>query len=180
MTEPSRYDQLSPVARALVDDYDTINLAEMLVSAQDQLAALCQVACGYCPHCGRGDAAPTVDDWEQQRQRAEQAEAERDEARATNQRLNYRAQQLESELAAYRRAVAQWEINDRSTYVPLRTIAAIAKAAGRDIETPRWLMHYQRVEQAEAALARVQALADQYPAGIDTAHIHAALDPEQP
>jgi septal ring factor EnvC (AmiA/AmiB activator) len=40
----------------------------------DQLAALRQVARGYCPDCGRGDAAPTVEDWEQQKQRADQAE----------------------------------------------------------------------------------------------------------
>ncbi|MFD9444975.1 hypothetical protein [Streptomyces sp. NPDC060001] len=26
---------------------------------------------GYCPHCGRGDCAPTADEYEQQRQRAE-------------------------------------------------------------------------------------------------------------
>lgn len=46
----------------------------------DELGALREVARGYCPECGRGDAAPTVTDWEQQRQRAEQAEAERDGA----------------------------------------------------------------------------------------------------
>ncbi|MEU5596633.1 hypothetical protein [Streptomyces sp. NPDC020298] len=46
----------------------------------DALAALRQVARGYCPDCGRGDAAPTVADWEQQRHRADQAEAERDVA----------------------------------------------------------------------------------------------------
>ncbi|MEU8469543.1 hypothetical protein AB0F30_16740 [Streptomyces sp. NPDC029006] len=40
-----------------------------------ELAALREVARGYCPHCGRGDAAPTVTDWEAERQRAEQAEA---------------------------------------------------------------------------------------------------------
>jgi hypothetical protein len=40
----------------------------------DAFAALRQVARGYCPDCGRGDAAPTVDDWEQQRQRADEAE----------------------------------------------------------------------------------------------------------
>ncbi len=74
-------------------------------------------------------------------------------ARATNQRLNLRAQKLESELAAYRRAIDQWEVSERGTYVPLRTITAIAKAAGRDIEHPRWLLHYQRVEQAEEAAA---------------------------
>ncbi|MEU8756249.1 hypothetical protein AB0C88_37755 [Streptomyces chartreusis] len=77
-------------------------------------------------------------------------------ARATNQRLNLRAQQLESELAAYRRAVAQWEVSERGTYVPLRTLAAIARAAGSEIETPQWLLHYQRVEQAEAAIERVR------------------------
>jgi hypothetical protein len=40
----------------------------------DALAALRTVARGYCPHCGRGDAAPTVTDWEQQKQRADQVE----------------------------------------------------------------------------------------------------------
>jgi hypothetical protein len=74
--EPSRYDQLDPIGRALVDDYDVIDLAAMLVKAQDELAALRAVARGYCPECGRGDCAPTVDDWEQQKQRADRAEAE--------------------------------------------------------------------------------------------------------
>jgi hypothetical protein len=37
-----------------------------------------------------------------------------------------------------------------------------------------------RLELAEAALARVQALADEYPAGIDTALIHEALDQTRP
>ena len=39
------------------------------------LAALREVARGYCPQCGRGDAAPTVADWERERQRADEAEA---------------------------------------------------------------------------------------------------------
>lgn len=38
------------------------------------LAALRTVARGYCPACGRGDAAPTVEDWEREKQRADQAE----------------------------------------------------------------------------------------------------------
>ncbi|WP_069769768.1 hypothetical protein [Streptomyces sp. LUP30] len=42
--------------------------------AEHELAALRQVARGYCPACGRGDAAPTVTDWERERQRAEEAE----------------------------------------------------------------------------------------------------------
>ncbi|MDX3549719.1 hypothetical protein PV729_45370 [Streptomyces europaeiscabiei] len=87
----------------------------------------------------------------------DQLYAERDAARATNRRLNRRAQELEAELAAYRRAVDQWEINERGTYVPLRTLAAIAKAAGLPVPD-RWELHYERVEQAEAALARIRAL----------------------
>jgi hypothetical protein len=30
---------------------------------------------GYCPHCGRGDAGPTAEAYEELRQRAERAEA---------------------------------------------------------------------------------------------------------
>jgi hypothetical protein len=73
------------------------------------------------------------------------------EARATNQRLNREKQRLESELATYRRAVADWTISDRGTYVPLRSLAAIAKAAGLEVPE-RWELHYERVERAEAAL----------------------------
>lgn len=50
-------------------DYD--QRVEQLTS---ELAALRAVARGYCPACGRGDAAPTVADWEQQKQRANEAE----------------------------------------------------------------------------------------------------------
>lgn len=41
-----------------------------------ELAALRAVARGYCPACGRGDAAPTVADWEQQKQRADRRTTE--------------------------------------------------------------------------------------------------------
>ncbi|MFE0353624.1 hypothetical protein ACFW2I_09030 [Streptomyces nigra] len=34
---------------------------------------------GYCPHCGRGDCAPTADEYEQQRQRAQQLAATLDD-----------------------------------------------------------------------------------------------------
>lgn len=48
----------------------------------NDLAALREVARSYCPHCGRGDATPTVADWEQQKQRADQAETETARVRA--------------------------------------------------------------------------------------------------
>lgn len=80
--EVTRYDRLGPIARALVDDYDEIDLAAMLVTAQDELAALRAVSGGYCPACGRGDCAPTADQWYKQRQRADQAEAALAQARS--------------------------------------------------------------------------------------------------
>ena len=46
-----------------------------LGKAETELRALRTVARGYCPACGRGDASPTAQQWEQQRQRADQAEA---------------------------------------------------------------------------------------------------------
>lgn len=65
----------------------------------DALDALQAVARGYCPACGRGDAAPTVADWEQQKQRADQAEA----ALARVRRL-----------AAEARAGAAWTANSNN------------------------------------------------------------------
>lgn len=53
-----------------------------LTRLRAELATLRAVARGYCPHCGRGDCAPTVHDWEAERQRAEQAEAAIDRVRA--------------------------------------------------------------------------------------------------
>lgn len=54
--------------RVRLDDLTSDQLDQLY----DQLDALRQVARGYCPHCGRGDAAPSVADWEQQKQRADQ------------------------------------------------------------------------------------------------------------
>jgi hypothetical protein len=44
--------------------------AAKVADLERQLAALRAVARGYCPACGRGDAAPTVEDWENERQNA--------------------------------------------------------------------------------------------------------------
>ena len=79
------------------------------------------------------------------------------EARATNQRLNHRAQTVESRLAKVTAAVAGWRISSDATYVPLRTLNAIAKAVGVALETERWEHHYQHVEALEAALTEARA-----------------------
>lgn len=63
-----------------------------------ELAALRQVARGYCHACGRGDAAPSVDDWEQQKQRADEAEGQLRLADAMRQ------QNLDAAAAAIQRA----------------------------------------------------------------------------
>ena len=50
--------------------------SDALDALYEQLAALRAVARGYCPECGRGDAGPTAEHWEQQRKRADEAEAQ--------------------------------------------------------------------------------------------------------
>lgn len=116
------------------------------------------------------------------------------EARATNRRLNLRAQRLESELAAYRRAVRQWEVSERGTYIPHSSLRAIGKACGVDVlGSHRHLKHFERVEQAEAAIERVRRLHDNLAAetaltspddeitrGAAARKIAAALDGERP
>lgn len=78
------------------------------------------------------------------------------QARQTGRRLNYRAQRAESKLAVFLRAVGEWQFGaEQGTYVPLRSLGAIAKAVGREIPD-RWELHYQRVEHAEATLAAVR------------------------
>jgi hypothetical protein len=52
-----------------------------LEKLQTRVAELEQVARGYCPECGRGDCAPTVEHWDRERKRAKQAESDLAEAR---------------------------------------------------------------------------------------------------
>jgi hypothetical protein len=72
-----------------LDRYDDAigELNETNINMARELAALRAVARGYCPHCGRGDAAPTVEDWEQQKQRADHAEAALEQVRDACDRL---------------------------------------------------------------------------------------------
>ncbi|MFI9154525.1 hypothetical protein [Streptomyces sp. NPDC053367] len=118
----------------------TITDAE-LDQLYNDLAALREVARGYCPECGRGDASPTAQQWLDQRLRADQAEE----------------------------------------------LLAIAHDTSNKSEAAR-ACAVQRAERAEAAIARVRALADVIAAGApwtanldETAHrIREALDGPTP
>lgn len=76
-----------------------------------------------------------------------------DDARKTNARLNHRCQQNESRIATFERAVREWHVSERGTYIPLSSLATIGHAAGVDLDAdPRFELHYQRVEQLETDL----------------------------
>ncbi|MFC8423975.1 hypothetical protein ACFUN7_24370 [Streptomyces sp. NPDC057236] len=62
---------------------------------------------GYCPACGRGDVAPTAEEYEQQRQRAETAEAERKTLGQTALGYQQRAWDAEAAITRVRAVVSQ-------------------------------------------------------------------------
>ena len=83
---------------------------EALGKAETELAALREVARGYCPECGRGDASPTAQQWEEQKQRADQAEEllriahdTSNTSEAERARAAQRAEQAEAALERTRR-----------------------------------------------------------------------------
>lgn len=64
-----------PAVGQPAEAHDTDRAVARAEQAEAELAALKTVTTGYCPRCGRGDCSPTADQWLEQRQRAEQAEA---------------------------------------------------------------------------------------------------------
>lgn len=104
------------------------------------------------------------------------------QARETVRRLNYRAQQAESTVATITRAARDWQFTERGTYMPLRSLAAIARVAGRPVPDGRFELHYQRVEHLQAELDRTRAelataRAQIAPCG-NCGHTQAEHDPE--
>jgi uncharacterized Zn finger protein (UPF0148 family) len=143
----------------------TINDLE-LDQLYDQLDALQAVARGYCPTCGRGDAAPTVEDWEQQKQRADQVE---DLLRIANDTSN----KSEAERA---QAVQRAETAERDVRIYRKRLARL---------TDGYAEQFRHLKHAEATLARVRALADRWDNALapDRAYaraVRAALDQPAP
>jgi hypothetical protein len=114
--------------------------SDQLDALYDQLDALRTVSRGYCPACGRGDAAPTVDDWEQQKQRADQAE---DLLRVAHDTSN----KSEAERA---QAVQRTETAERDARIYRKRLARL---------TDGYAEQFRRLERTEAAIARVRARA---------------------
>lgn len=72
----------TPAEQPVRHTVDTIT-SDQLDALQDELDALKTIASGYCGHCGRGDCSPTADQWYEQRQRADRAEAAIERVRET-------------------------------------------------------------------------------------------------
>ncbi|MBP5870879.1 hypothetical protein [Streptomyces scabiei] len=119
----------------------------------DELDALRQVARGYCPNCGRGDAAPTVEDWEQQKQRADEAER-----RLRNIANGHpRADSIQAEIGEM--ILQTHELRDQ--------LRAADEAARRALEQRQEMAEeryawQQRGDRAETALAGVRTLRDRW------------------
>lgn len=87
-----------------------------LTTLYDQLDALRAVARGYCPACGRGDAAPTVTDWEQQKRRADQAEELLDIAHDTSNKSEAERARATATIERVRHAVHIADTDDRTDW----------------------------------------------------------------
>lgn len=138
-------------------DYD--QRVEQLTS---ELAALRAVARGYCPACGRGDAAPTTDDWEQQKQRADQAEAERDELRDENAAVEAKLSDM-----ARKRGEQQWRTGDAERRV------RVQRERADEAEQQLRLTDAMRQQNLDAAATAIQR-AERAERERDEARQHAA------
>lgn len=137
---------------------------------------------GYCPHCGRGDAGPTAEAYEEMRQRARKdAAASRESERQLQQQIDQQAKEIDrlrDELAALHEGeeeptsirlsghtVATWLWSwNRATPAQRLERAALIIDAGQRAGTCFQMAHertIQRLRADQAAVARVRALADE-------------------
>lgn len=87
------------------------------------------------------------------------AAAELAEARQTNQRLNRRAQAAESVAERYARAISDWRISEKGTYVPYESLKEIGALAGVEIlPHVRYMQRFENAKQAEEFIEHIYAL----------------------
>jgi hypothetical protein len=126
--------------------------AAKVADLERQLAALRAVSRGYCPACGRGDAAPTTADWERERQRADRAEefsrralAQRQEMAEERYAWQQRGDRAEAAIARAREAATWIRRNYPAlTHVNDRLAAALDQptpgpATTQATDAPAWL-----------------------------------------
>lgn len=78
-------------------------------------------------------------------------------ARATNQRLNRRAQVAEARLSVVERAVGEWGIKEGSVFLPMSSLVSIAQAVGRTMETGKLVSYSEKIEELQAEIDRLEA-----------------------
>lgn len=87
------------------------------------------------------------------------AAAELAEARQTIQKLNRRAQAAESVAERYARAIRDWRVSEKGTYVPYESLKEIGALAGVEIlPHVRYMQRFENARQAEEFIERIYAL----------------------
>lgn len=87
------------------------------------------------------------------------AAAELAEARQTIQKLNRRAQAAESVAERYARAIRDWRVSEKGTYVPYESLKEIGALAGVEIlPHVRYMQRFENAQQAEEFLERIYGL----------------------
>ncbi len=72
-------------------------------------------------------------------------------------RLNTRAQEAEHRLAVFHKAVGEWVMEEGKTYIPLHTLTAIAKAAGKEFDAARYISHGEQMVRLKKRVAEAEA-----------------------
>lgn len=87
------------------------------------------------------------------------AAAELAEARQTIQKLNRRAQAAESVAERYARAIRDWRVSEKGTYVPYESLKEIGALAGVEIlPHVRYMQRFENAQRAEEFLERIYGL----------------------
>ncbi|MFF5778133.1 hypothetical protein ACFY7Y_14430 [Streptomyces virginiae] len=106
------------------------------IAATDQSAA--DPAAGYCPHCGRGDAGPTAEGYEELRQRAARdAAAGRESERILQRQIDRQAAELDRLQAMERHARGARPLRDIQGRCPACRGASLFLADGNYITCSR-------------------------------------------
>lgn len=88
-----------------------------------------------------------------------QTAADLAEARRKNQVLHRRAQAAESLVERYVKAIKDWRVSEKGTYVPYESLKTIGKLAGMEIlPHVRYMQRFENARQAEEFVERLYGL----------------------